>query len=176
MPDEARQLRFVASGGIPNNPSLPVIVRSGVSVIVDDPGACERLFGSNGWHGSWRNGIFPYHHFHSNAHEVLGIVSGLTRVILGGSDGVELDLTAGDVVVLSAGTGHKREGSARNLLVVGAYPAGQENYDLRREELKQLNEVTVNVAAVALPEMDPVTGAGGPVATVWASAAGAKHA
>jgi uncharacterized protein YjlB len=117
------------SEGIPNNPTLPVVIHHGVEEIVDDPAACERLFQSHGWGGNWRNGIFPFHHFHSNAHEVLGIVSGAAKVTLGGPGGERLTVEAGDVLVLPAGTGHKREDSGSGLLVIGGYPAGQENYD-----------------------------------------------
>ena len=95
-------LRFDGDAGIPNNPTLAVVLRHGVEAIVDAPEACEDLFARNGWVGTWRNGIFPFHHFHSNAHEVLGIVSGSARVLLGGPGGSEVTLVAGDVVVLPA--------------------------------------------------------------------------
>jgi uncharacterized protein YjlB len=155
-------LRFEQSEGIPNNPDLPVVVYRDVEEIVDDPAACERLFHANRWGGSWRNGIFPFHHYHSNAHEVLGIVSGEARVTLGGPDGEELTVKPGDVLVLPAGTGHKRDDATAGLLVVGAYPPGQEDYDLRRGDPAELPEARRNIAAVALPEADPVAGAEGP--------------
>jgi uncharacterized protein YjlB len=154
-------LRFEESEGIPNNPRLPVVVYRGVEEIVDDPSACERLFHSNRWGGSWRNGVFPFHHFHSNAHEVLGVVRGEAEVTLGGPGGAQLTVRAGDVLVLPAGTGHKRDSAAAGLLVVGAYPPGQENYDLRRGDPSELEEARRNIAAVALPEADPVAGAEG---------------
>lgn len=168
MRKPVEQLSFPPSEGIPNNPRLPVILRHGVSTIVDDPAACEELFEGNGWGGTWRDGVFPFHHFHSNAHEVLGIVSGSATVLLGGPGGRELEITAGDVVVLPAGTGHKREDVSVGLVVVGGYPAGQENYDLRRGDPSELDEVTVNIAAVALPDRDPVDGDDGPVLGLWA--------
>jgi uncharacterized protein YjlB len=33
------------------------------------------------------DGIYPFHHFHSTAHEVLGIVAGSAVVVLGGPSG-----------------------------------------------------------------------------------------
>jgi uncharacterized protein YjlB len=167
-------LRFEPSEGIPNNPDLPVVVYHEVQELVDDPSACERLFNSNRWGGSWRNGIFPFHHFHSNSHEVLGIISGETQVTLGGPGGGELTVQAGDVLILPAGTGHKRDGSDDGLLVVGAYPPGQENYDMRRGDPAELPEVRRNIAAVALPAADPVAGVNGPLLSADGAAWGAR--
>ncbi len=165
---DVAQLSFPRdSEGVPNNPTLPVLIHHGVADIVEDPAACERLFGSHGWGGNWRDGIFPFHHFHSNAHEVLGIVAGTPEVTLGGPGGERLTLHPGDVVVLPAGTGHKREDSGSGLLVVGGYPAGQENYDLRRADAAALDAMKRNIAAVALPGADPVTGPGGPLTVAW---------
>jgi uncharacterized protein YjlB len=84
MATDAQSLHFERSEGIPNNPQLPVVLRLGVQDIVSDPDACERLFARNGWVGSWRDGVFPFHHFHSNAHEVLGLVQGEVTIMLGG--------------------------------------------------------------------------------------------
>lgn len=160
-------LRFPPSEAIPNN-RLPVVLQHGIDQIADDPAACERLFAGNAWGGSWRDGIFSFHHFHSNAHEVLGVVSGEVDVRLGGVDGQSLRLVAGDVVVLPAGTGHKREQATGDLLVIGAYPPGQENYDIRRGDPGELEQSIHNIEAVALPEGDPVKGSYGPLVEAWA--------
>jgi uncharacterized protein YjlB len=165
MPPE--QLRFDDDGTIPNNPALPVLVYRGVADVADGPAACESLFASHGWGGSWRDGIFPFHHFHSVSHEVLGIVKGTATVILGGPQGQRLDVRPGDVLVLPAGTGHCREAASGDLLVVGAYPRGQEHYDLRRGEPGEHDEVRHNIARVPLPEQDPVEGAGGTLLATW---------
>ena len=74
---------------------------------------------------AWRNGIYAHHHYHSTAHEVLGIVAGSVRVRLGGESGKTVELRAGDVVVIPAGVAHKSEGASPDLLVVGAYPGGK---------------------------------------------------
>jgi uncharacterized protein YjlB len=171
MPDPIEQLMLASSPqpGFPNNPALPVVVHHGVGEIVNDPAACERLFASHGWGGSWRNGIFPFHHFHSNAHEVLGIISGQTEVVLGGPGGASVGLAAGDVVILPAGTGHMRVGDEVGLLVVGAYPPGQEDFDLRRGDPDELSVVTANIDGVAMPPADPVAGPAGAVMECWSS-------
>lgn len=169
-------LRFERSDGVPNNPDLPVIVRHDVEAVTGDPSGCEQLFRRHGWGGTWRDGIFSFHHFHSDAHEVLGIVSGQATVLLGGPDGREVSVRAGDVVVLPAGTGHKRLTASPDLLVVGGYPPGQEDFDLRRADPDELDEVTRNVASVPLPETDPVAGKDGPLVAIWGAAKrGGEH-
>src|SRR5919197_6481790 len=101
---------FADDGAIPNSP-LPVLVYHGVDEVAAGAASCEQLFHGNGWGNSWRSGIFDFHHFHSTAHEVLGVAAGATAVVLGGPKvGGTFAVSAGDVLVLPAGTGHCRVG------------------------------------------------------------------
>jgi uncharacterized protein YjlB len=79
-----------------------------------------RAFKEHGWGDQWRDGIYPYLQFHTGTHEVLGIARGNTRVQFGGARGRTVGLKAGDVVILPAGTGHRRMNASKDLLVVGA--------------------------------------------------------
>ena len=123
---EAATYRFADDGAIPNNPTLPFLVYPGaLNLPGDDPAAaCEAVFEHHGWSGSWRDGIYPFAHYHSTAHEVLGICRGKAQVRFGGDAGVTLTVRAGDVVVIPAGVGHQNLGAGGDFLVVGAYPAG----------------------------------------------------
>ena len=114
----------------------------------------EQLFARHGWLGAWRDGIFDFHHFHSTAHEVLGIAAGRANVVLGGPHGRRFELVAGDVAVLPAGTGHCNAGSDADLLVVGAYPNGM-RWDIRRGDPDERDEVLANIARVPLPARTP---------------------
>ena len=88
-----------------------------------DPAAImEDLFEKNGWGDSWRNGIYDYVHYHSRIHEVLGIARGKGMVRFGGDKGSTIQLKAGDVAILPAGTGHQCLAASADFLVVGAYP------------------------------------------------------
>jgi uncharacterized protein YjlB len=156
---------FDDDGSIPNSP-LPVLVYRGALERDADAGAYERLFATHGWLGAWRNGIFPFHHFHSTSHEVLGITRGRAEVVLGGPSGRRFELASGDVVVLPAGTGHCNAGSSGELLVVGAYPNGM-RWDVRRGDPTERDEVLANIARVPLPDQDPVHGQDGPLAELW---------
>jgi uncharacterized protein YjlB len=159
---------FDDDGSIPNS-ALPVLLYRGALDAAAGATAYEELFAAQGWLGAWRDGIFPFHHFHSTAHEVLGISRGTADVILGGPQGRQLTLAAGDVVVLPAGTGHCNAGSSDDLLVVGAYPNGM-RWDLRRGAPAERDEVLANIAKVPPPDRDPVRGRDGPLVELWASA------
>lgn len=152
-------------GAFPNS-RLPVLIYHDVA---DSRGAssCEALFARNGWLGAWRDGIFSFHHFHSTAHEVLGIASGSAAVVLGGpSVGRQFEVQAGDVLVLPAGTSHFNAGSSGDFLVIGAYPDGM-SWDMRRGDAAERDEVLANIRAVPLPDADPVEGEDGPLRTLW---------
>jgi len=158
---------FEDDGDVPNNP-LPLILYPGaIDPDAPDPAtAFEALFRRNDWGGSWRNGIFPFHHYHSTAHEVLGIAAGQAEVRFGGEAGETLTVRAGDAVLIPAGVGHKRLSATPDLLVVGAYPGGQ-RADLMREGAEDIAGIRRRIAAVARPLADPVAGTGGPLAEHW---------
>src|SRR5260221_848650 len=96
--------RLADDGVIPNNAALPLIVyRGALPPSGDVARQFETLFARNGWSGGWRNGIFPYHHYHSNAHEVARISSGQYRVPFCAANDEHGAVRHGDVVVGSPG-------------------------------------------------------------------------
>ena len=163
-------LIFADDGTVPNN-RLPLVVYRGALGDANVPGGdrasrCEQMFAANGWPGAWRNGIYGHHHYHSTAHEVLGIAEGSARVRLGGENGQSVELRAGDVVVIPAGVAHKREAASADLLVIGSYPKGQRP-DICRAEPSAHDAAAGNVGRVPLPAEDPVTGGAGPLLRCW---------
>lgn len=155
-------------GKIPNNPRLPLLIYVGALQLPTRNAAasCEEVFRSNQWGGSWRNGIYSFHHYHSTAHEVLAIARGRAQVHLGGESGPRLTVNRGDVIIIPAGVGHKNLGSSRDLLVVGAYPSGQ-TWDLCRGKENERPWVLENIAGVPLPSTDPIFGRQGPLIDYW---------
>ena len=158
-------------GSIPNHPRWPLLVYPG-AVAIDGPdpaSAFEALFARNHWPAAWRNGVHPFHHYHSNGHEALGIYSGEVTVRFGGDAGVTITAKPGDVIVLPAGTGHKKLSSRGPLGVVGAYPEGQ-HPDTCVPPLARYGKSVSAVAAVPLPACDPVFGPKGPLFDHWTRA------
>lgn len=159
--------RFSDDGMIPNNAALPLIIYRGVfSSAADVASACETRFAANRWGGGWRDGIYDYHHYHSTAHETLGIAAGHASVRFGGDNGSTVVVRTGDVVVIPAGVAHKLMDGTPDLLVVGAYPDGQQP-DLRRADPGEREIAARRIAAVPLPTADPVHGADGPLIRHW---------
>ncbi|MGM0432898.1 MAG: hypothetical protein ACQEQU_09310 [Spirochaetota bacterium] len=144
---------FTDDGLIPNSP-YPVILYK--KAIPDAEAAdFEQLFLANSWGDSWRNGIFPYHHYHSSAHEVLGVFRGWSLVQLGGQQGESFRVEQGDVVILPAGTGHKNLEQSPDFGVVGAYPEGQ-HPDMNYGKLSEREKSLENIRKLALPSADPI--------------------
>ena len=163
MPAEPIMLK--PHGWVPNNPNLPVLLyRQALQAGGDFAEAAEAVFRRNDWPPRWRGSIVPYHHYHTTAHEVLAVADGAARVLLGGPDGVEIELGERDVVVLPAGTGHCLLYAEADFLVVGAYPQGQE-WDILRDAADV--PTLERIAAVPVPEVDPVEGRRGALLTYW---------
>ncbi|MEJ2378699.1 MAG: hypothetical protein P8Y71_26080 [Pseudolabrys sp.] len=169
-PSKPLTFMFEDDGVVPNNPALPVLIYRGAIDLAGTPdpeGVIERVFAGNDWgHGMWRNGIFPYVHYHAMIHEVLGIARGHAKVRLGGDRGEELDLSAGDVAVLPAGTGHQLMWAGPGLLVIGAYPP-EGTYNLCRGSKAEHAKALQTIPSVPRPQSDPVAGRDGPLPALW---------
>ncbi|MRS64733.1 cupin domain-containing protein [Larkinella terrae] len=149
---------FKDDGSIPNSKYPLLLYRKAFSE-TGSAGASwlEQRFSANNWTNSWRNGVFPYHHYHSISHEVLGVYSGSALLHLGGEKGQKVRVAAGDIIVIPAGVGHKKLEASADFGVVGAYPDGRD-YDILRAEPGDRPKADQNIAAVLLPETDPLLG------------------
>jgi uncharacterized protein YjlB len=158
---------FVDDGLVPNNPLPFVIYKSAIDVANDHPErTIEKLFGANGWGDMWRNGIYDYLHYHSTVHEALGIARGKARVRFGGDEGKEFEVSAGDVAILPAGTGHQCLSASDDFSVVGAYPPGAK-MQVTRPTPENHRKALKTIPQVKSPKTDPVTGEDGPLVRLW---------
>jgi uncharacterized protein YjlB len=165
---EATTYLFEPDGGIPNS-SLPLAFWRARLPREDRAGAqATALFRRNGWQGTWVYTVFPYWHFHTRGHEALACVSGRARIGFGGDHGVKVDVEAGDVCVIPAGVGHRRYDSSSDFQMAGGYPPGQEGNIVRPGDLDDAT-IAREIADVALPETDPISGRSDGVVATWAA-------
>ncbi len=162
------QFLIKANGYYPNNPALPVVLYKAALRLPEEDAdeLVKELFHQHGWNNHWVNGIYPYHHYHSNTHEVLGVIRGQGTVMLGGEKGVRQVLEKGDAIVLPAGVAHRNVESTKDFTVVGAYPDGKE-YDMCYGKPDEHPQVDENISKVPLPRTDPLYGANGPLLQHW---------
>jgi uncharacterized protein YjlB len=160
---------FGDAGNFPNNPRLPVIVykhaapAGNASAMAD---WFEDHWPKHGWRAAWRWGVYVFPHYHSTAHEVLGVYRGHAKLRLGHTAGQAFEVTAGDVIVLPAGTVHQNLGSSADFHVVGGYPEGQDA-DLLRGAPGERPAADDRIAKVPMPNSDPILGDTGPLRKLW---------
>lgn len=159
-----QQILFSASAWVPNNQRLAVLLYRGALPHNSSSKDFETMFAANGWTGIWRNGVFDYQHYHSGAHEVLGVGRGTATLLIGGPEGQSMEVETGDCLVLPAGTGHQNLRCSPKFEVVGAYPAGQ-HADIQTAAAS--SEIKAKISSLPIPETDPVRGSSGYLIECW---------
>lgn len=160
---------FLKDDGIfPNNDRLPVLVYTrGLSLPPFDVSlAVAALFNQHRWSGCWVSRVYAYAHFHSTAHEALGVVAGDATLRLGGDQGRCIGVRPGDLLILPAGVAHECLSASDDFSVVGAYPTGQRP-DLCTGAEGERPGVDRNIARVPLPTQDPLYGDAGAIQQYW---------
>jgi uncharacterized protein YjlB len=170
LPEQSIQpeaLFFKDDGLIPNN-KYPLLVYRNAFTERGNKGAdwLESRFAVNNWTNTWRWGVYPFHHYHSNTHEVLGVFKGNALLHLGGEKGQKVNVQEGDIIVIPAGVGHKCISHSDDFTVVGAYPDGL-SPDLKRGEKGERPQADQNIAAVPLPSTDPLLGKNTGLVSSW---------
>jgi len=152
----------------PNNPRRPLLIFRNA---LDGSGEqlaeeFEATFSRNGWPPAWRYTIYDYAHYHSTSHEVIGIFRGEADVRLGDEEGFTARLSAGDVIVIPAGVSHQRLWQTDDFQGVGAYPAGCEVDEIRKDSGMAVEKAAARFASLAIPA-DPLSGKDGPLVQIW---------
>lgn len=160
---------FNANGHFPNS-RLPLLIYRNACVLGKQKHrACKLLqtiFHKNNWKNTWSNGIYSFHHYHSNTHECLGVAAGKAWVIFGGTAGKKLVLEKGDVLIIPAGLAHKCSKASADFLCVGSYPGGME-YDINLGTKEELEKAKKRLAKIPKPMLDPLFGKEGFLKSFW---------
>lgn len=165
---EPQLLFFDANGPVPNNPSLPVVIIRRAFCADTDETVIANSFRRNGWGGAWAWRVFDRHHYHLTAHEAFVVTSGAADLMLGGPGQQAIHLSAGDAVVLPAGTGHCRIAATGTFRACGAYAPGQDMPEVvAAQGAAPRPGDTDAIASIPLPSTDPLYGADGPLASHW---------
>lgn len=165
---EPETFYFKDDGRIPNN-RLPLLLYRNAFNGEVSVRKLKSHFKENDWTNSWENGIYNFHHYHSTSHEVLGVAAGNARLQLGGENGRQVTVKAGDVIVIPAGVGHKKLEASDDFVVVGAYPEGRD-WDLLKGEPGERPQADKNIAALPIPKMDPLFGEASGLREIWKKA------
>lgn len=158
---------FDDDGVTPNN-RLPVLIYKNVLAEIkeDFASSLEKIFQQNNWTGNWRDIVLDKDHYHSTTHEVLGISKGTVDLQLGGANGKQFSVSAGDVLIIPAGVAHRSLNNELHYEVIGGYPDGLP-WDMIYCEPEKYKESKIVIDALPLPKTDPVFGKSGHLVKFW---------
>jgi len=157
---------FVKTNGLfPNNPALPLLHYKGVFSLATAE-VVEEILQKNNWKPRWRDGIYTFHHYHSNTHEFLGVYAGTCDVQIGGENGEVVPIEKGDALLIPAGVSHKNVGSSADFKCVGAYPTAIE-FDMNYGKASEFSQAIAKIEKVPLPKTDPISGGRKPLLDHW---------
>lgn len=159
---------FVKDDGHFPNSDLPVLVyKKAIRLPLFFKGRwVKKLFSDHHWTNNWRNGIYTFHHYHSNTHEVMAVIKGKTKLQLGGDKGITINLVQGDVLLIPAGVAHKNLQKEKDVTCIGGYPNGKD-YDMNYGKKEERPAADKRITKLSLPSFDPVTGNKDPLTRIW---------
>jgi len=164
---QPEQSNFTDDSIFPNSPLPLLFYWRAIKTDAKDPASIfEKRFAENDWSNSWRDGVYSFPHYHSRSHEVLGVYAGAANLRLGGEDGQNVHVQAGDVIVIPAGVAPQKISASDDFGVVGAYPGGRD-WDLLRGLPGERPKADHNIATFPTPDNDPIYGAKGPLQHLW---------
>ncbi|TFY74687.1 hypothetical protein EWM64_g9325 [Hericium alpestre] len=158
MPSKPQPFYLNPTPLVPNSPYPLLVYRDAFPKDVG-PDAIAARFEQNAWIRQWTYGMYDRSHYHSTTHEALGIFRGSALLKFGIADGeaeepcsaVQLEVHAGDAIIIPAGVAHRAVRDTGGFMMVGAYPRGSKQWDM--------NYGGENKPVVSsVPDADPVLG------------------
>ena len=150
----------------PGNPRFPLLIYKQVFSITYSAEEIQSWLKKNDWGSSWIDSIYDFHHYHSNTHEVLAIISGDCLVQFGGEKGPHYTVNSGDIVIIPAGIAHKSIEKSDNFRCIGAYPFDV-GYDMKYGKKEEYADAIKAIKNVDLPAKDPIFGEMGLIFDYW---------
>jgi uncharacterized protein YjlB len=159
---------FLKDDGIFPNSDLPVLLykRAIALPFLFREHIVKSLLRKHHWTNNWKSGVYTYHHYHSNTHEVMAVIKGKTQIQLGGENGTTISVEKGDVLLIPAGVAHKNLQEENDVICIGGYPRGTE-YDMNYGKKEERPAADKRIAKVPMPGFDPVTGKKDPIHKIW---------
>lgn len=152
---------------LPGNPYYPLLIYKQAITNSNEPSkVIQDRLAQNNWSHSWVDSIYDFHHYHSNTHEVLVIISGDCQVQFGGDNGPIYIVDQGDVIIIPAGVAHKSLSKSNNFQCIGAYPLDME-YDMNYGTIEEYSQALDAIKQVGLPKKDPIFGDQGLLLKYW---------
>lgn len=154
---------------LPNNPARPLLIYHAAYPPSTPPSSLESHLRTHGLTPQWRYTMYRETHYHSTTHEVLCVYRGRAKLLFGGEQNParrEVEVCAGDAMVVPAGVGHRlledlgESESGEAFAMVGSYP-GDCQWDMcfgREDEEDKVRRA----GEVAWLERDPLYGEDGP--------------
>jgi uncharacterized protein YjlB len=144
-------------GTFPNNPRYPLLLYKAAFSGSQADGQHVITKGRE-WTSPWAWGVFPYHHYHSRAWELLLCVRGEANVQLGGECGPTIRIENGDLVLIPPGFAHKQLEASSGFTLLGSYPTQGWSGSIDALTGAPTQEERDNIAACPIPARDPVFG------------------
>ncbi|KAM0326599.1 hypothetical protein ACHAQA_006468 [Verticillium albo-atrum] len=187
---QPEQYHIKPTAHCPNN-VLPVLVYRNVLPLPYNEATASEVLEAHGWEKRGTFGTIIIKHFHPNTHECYGIFQGSSELIFGAgraddaAAGVTCRVSAGDVVVVPAGVAHASVPTVGRPKVkwdldedelhyqyVGVYPREGPIWKVEygKEEIGKDDPLFDEIAQVAVPVDDPISGPNGPLCQIWKAA------
>ena len=159
---------YIGDNGIFPGNRLPVLhYRKAIRLPIFFPAHhIKKLFKKNDWTNTWRDGIYTYHHYHSNTHEAMAVIKGRTTLLLGGANGKQIVLHKGDIIVIPAGVAHKNLGKMKDIICIGGYPEGRD-FDMKYGHPAERPQTDWNIEELPLPATGPLAGRADALLQLW---------
>ena len=159
---------FINDNGIFPGNHLPVLIYKKAILIPSFFAASKvrDIFVKHNWTNTWRNGIYTYHHYHSNTHEGMAAIKGKTHLLLGGDNGKRIVLQQGDIIVIPAGVAHKNLGKQKDVICIGGYPEGKD-FDINYGNPGERPQTDKNIRSLQIPATGPLYGNSDPLLKIW---------